>query len=105
MDHLRVIISQQNEYILMYNITRKRMLSCNYLIPVLVAASSTINRLPHKFFYDMTPNSRRERISHGHDDDPSWQSVGMDSDVWKSELSVFVSAKNVNMDIRICICF
>jgi hypothetical protein len=25
----------------------------------------------------------------------------MDSDVWKSELSVFVSAKNVNMDIRI----
>jgi hypothetical protein len=25
----------------------------------------------------------------------------MDSDVWKSELSVFVSAKNVNIDIRI----
>jgi hypothetical protein len=31
--------------------------------------------------------------------------VGMDSDVWKSELSVFVSAKNVNMDIRIRIRF
>jgi hypothetical protein len=29
----------------------------------------------------------------------------MDSDVWKSELSVFVSAKNVNMDIRIRIRF
>jgi hypothetical protein len=29
----------------------------------------------------------------------------MDSDVWKSELSVFVSAKNVNMDICIRICF
>jgi hypothetical protein len=27
--------------------------------------------------------------------------LGMDSDVWKSELSIFVSAKNVNMDIRI----
>jgi hypothetical protein len=26
-------------------------------------------------------------------------------DVWKSELSVFVSANNVNMDIRICIRF
>jgi hypothetical protein len=33
------------------------------------------------------------------------QCVGMDSDVWKSELSVFVSAKNVNMDIRIRIRF
>jgi hypothetical protein len=32
-------------------------------------------------------------------------SLGMDSDVWKSELSVFVSAKNVNMDIRIRIRF
>jgi hypothetical protein len=31
--------------------------------------------------------------------------VGMDSDVWESELSVFVSAKNVNMDIRIRIVF
>jgi hypothetical protein len=31
--------------------------------------------------------------------------VGMDSDVWKSELSVFVSAKNANMDIRIRIRF
>jgi hypothetical protein len=31
--------------------------------------------------------------------------VGMDSDIWKSELSVFVSAKNVNMDIRIRIRF
>jgi hypothetical protein len=30
---------------------------------------------------------------------------GMDSDVWKSELPVFVSAKNANMDIRIRICF
>jgi hypothetical protein len=27
------------------------------------------------------------------------------TDVWKSELSVFVSAKNVNMDIRIHIRF
>jgi hypothetical protein len=27
--------------------------------------------------------------------------LGMDSDVWKSELSVFVSAKNFNMNIRI----
>jgi hypothetical protein len=26
--------------------------------------------------------------------------VGMDSDVWKSELSVFVSTKNVNVDIH-----
>jgi hypothetical protein len=34
-----------------------------------------------------------------------WLGVGMDSDVWKSELSVFVSAKNVNMDIRIRIRF
>jgi hypothetical protein len=34
-----------------------------------------------------------------------WARIGMDSDVWKSELSVFVSAKNVNMDIRIHICF
>jgi hypothetical protein len=36
---------------------------------------------------------------------PSMAALGaisrMDSDVWKSELSVFVSAKNVNMDIRI----
>jgi hypothetical protein len=32
-------------------------------------------------------------------------SLGMDSDVWKSKLSVFVSAKNVNMDIRIRIRF
>jgi hypothetical protein len=31
--------------------------------------------------------------------------VGMDLDVWKSELSVFVSTKNVNMDICIRICF
>jgi hypothetical protein len=31
--------------------------------------------------------------------------VGMDSDVWKSKLSVFVSAKNVNMDIHIRIRF
>jgi hypothetical protein len=31
--------------------------------------------------------------------------VGMDSDVWKSELSVFVSAKNINMDMRIRIRF
>jgi hypothetical protein len=31
--------------------------------------------------------------------------LGMDSDVWKSELSLFVSAKNVNMDIRIRIRF
>jgi hypothetical protein len=29
--------------------------------------------------------------------------LGMDSDVWKSELSIFVSAKNVTVDIRICI--
>jgi hypothetical protein len=29
----------------------------------------------------------------------------MDSDVWKSELSIFVSTKNVNMDIRIRIRF
>jgi hypothetical protein len=29
----------------------------------------------------------------------------MDSDVWKSELSVSVSAKNVNMNIRIRIHF
>jgi hypothetical protein len=35
----------------------------------------------------------------------SWSSIGMDSDVWKSELSAFVSAKNVNMDIRIRIRF
>ena len=27
--------------------------------------------------------------------------VGIEMDVWKSELSEFVSAKNVNMDIRI----
>jgi hypothetical protein len=33
-----------------------------------------------------------------------WQ-LGMDSDVWKSELSIFVSAKNVNMDIHIRIRF
>jgi hypothetical protein len=26
--------------------------------------------------------------------------LGMDTDVWKSELSVFVFSKNVNMDIR-----
>jgi hypothetical protein len=32
-------------------------------------------------------------------------SLGMDSDVWKSKLSVFVSAKNVNMDIHIRIHF
>jgi hypothetical protein len=31
--------------------------------------------------------------------------VGMDSDVWKSELSVFVSAKKVNVDIHIRIRF
>jgi hypothetical protein len=31
--------------------------------------------------------------------------LGMDSDVWESELSVFVSAKNVNMEIRIRIRF
>jgi hypothetical protein len=31
--------------------------------------------------------------------------VGMDSDVWKFELSIFVSAKNVNIDIRIRIRF
>jgi hypothetical protein len=31
--------------------------------------------------------------------------IGMDSDVWKSELSVFVSAKNAYMDIRIRIRF
>jgi hypothetical protein len=31
--------------------------------------------------------------------------LGMDSYVWKSELSIFVSAKNVNMDIRIRIRF
>jgi hypothetical protein len=31
--------------------------------------------------------------------------LGMDSDVWKSELSAFVSTKNVNMDIRIHIHF
>jgi hypothetical protein len=31
--------------------------------------------------------------------------IGMDSDVWKSELSVFVSAKNTNMDICIRIRF
>jgi hypothetical protein len=34
-----------------------------------------------------------------------WSWVGMNSDVWKSELSVFVSAKNANMDIRIHIHF
>jgi hypothetical protein len=34
-----------------------------------------------------------------------WSRLGMDSDVWKSELSVFVSAKNANMDIRIHIHF
>jgi hypothetical protein len=33
------------------------------------------------------------------------ESLGMDSDVCKSELSVFVSAKNVNIDIRIRIRF
>jgi hypothetical protein len=31
--------------------------------------------------------------------------LGMDSEVWKSELSVFVSAKNAIMDIRIRIRF
>jgi hypothetical protein len=31
--------------------------------------------------------------------------VGMDSDVWKSELFVSVSAKNANMDIHISIHF
>ena len=31
----------------------------------------------------------------------SWLNLRMDSDVWKSELFVFVSAKNANMDIRI----
>jgi hypothetical protein len=36
---------------------------------------------------------------------PAGSEVGMDQDVWKSELSVFVSAKNVNMDIRIRIHF
>jgi hypothetical protein len=38
-------------------------------------------------------------------DRPGWSHLGMDSDVWKSELSVFVSAKNVIMDIYIRIPF
>jgi hypothetical protein len=39
------------------------------------------------------------------DDGGQMARVGMDSDVWKFELSVFVSAKYVNMDIRIHIRF
>jgi hypothetical protein len=31
--------------------------------------------------------------------------LGMDSDIWKFELSIFASTKNVNMDIRIRIHF
>jgi hypothetical protein len=51
-----------------------------------------------------TPKEKEE-LTKGYKKAKRHVSVGMDLDVWKSELSVFVSAKNANMDIHIRIRF
>jgi hypothetical protein len=64
-----------------------------YVIPPYVAlelCGTIVNRLP---------------LAYKKEETVPWPRVEMDSDVWKSELSVFVSAKNVIMDISICIRF
>jgi hypothetical protein len=43
---------------------------------------------------------RRSRVGEKPKTKGEMKQLGMDSDVSKSELSVFVSAKNTNMDIR-----